>query len=195
MAAALAAAAIPLIISATQDRPGLPVFPTPELPDREAEKRAILALASDPRSAEFQLASNQALDQVNRALAQRGLGSSSLAISNIRGTQAQLAQDFLNEELKRRINAFRAVSGADLGEAQLAMQAATGQFGADRARILDEQLQQQQLIQGIGGLAAAGATAIERQRAADRLERERQIQRATLGQSVGRGSLNEQVAI
>lgn len=161
MAAALAAAAIPLVISLFQKRPKTPGFEGSSLPNREAEKDELLRLASDPSSDVFRLASGTALDNVNRALAQRGLSNSSLGLQTIQSSQAGLAQDFLQQELDRRAKALQTVSGVDFQGGQIESANQQNRFNAANTAFQDQLTQQQQLISGVGGFARSAAGSIE----------------------------------
>lgn len=128
-----------------------------QLPDRSKYQAALLDTAFNPQSDVYQMASNRAMDLVNRDLANKGLGHSSFGNQAVSSAQADLAAKFLENEMQRRIQAYNAVTGYDIAKANQQQGVAGQQWNENLANYNLNAQKEDALYQGVGNLAGIGA--------------------------------------
>jgi hypothetical protein len=159
-AAALAPVAMQLMMPKPK-MPGAPDFSGAmnmvNAPELQRYRAMMLNNAFNPQANLNRIASEQAMAQINRAAAARGLGNSGMAMGAISQAQADIANKFLMSESERQRMAFAAASGQLSNAGQIASQQA--QAGYQHAiDAYNAKVQGQQAL--VGGLSGALGTGI-----------------------------------
>lgn len=153
----LAAAALPYVIGSFQDKPKAPTYRAPSLPDRSQYYNQLLDMAYNPNNRMYTLASDQVANNVNRALARQGLAGSSPGGQLAALSQANLANSFIDNQLRRAQDAFQTVSNYDLGRGNIEAGIAAQIYNNQRDQYNSQLASQAAVRQGIGNLAMLGA--------------------------------------
>lgn len=115
---AVAAAAAPYVIAALQKKPHRPGAPAPiPLQNRDPQIDQMMDTAFNPNSQTYNLASQHAMENVNRALGRQGMGGSSVGAQLHQGTQSKLAQAWLQEQAQRQQSAMQIAQEYDRNQA------------------------------------------------------------------------------
>lgn len=128
-------------------------------PEMAAYRRALMGSAFNPQTDIYNIASDRAYAQGNRAAASRGLGNSGAGLGYVGQMQNDLANQFTKDEFARRLQAYQAVSGAQNQQANMAMSMANSQYGADQNVYNNNVASTGAFLGGLGSLANAGVSA------------------------------------
>lgn len=148
-----AAALAPVIAGAVTPRPKTPTHPGRQDLGRRDDIADLIALSRDPQSDVWQRAQEQAMANIDRGLARRGLTTSSMGMQQHRTAGAEIANKFLENELARRQRALQTAMAYDQAEMGLGDRA----YKADMMRYKDEMDAASGLIKGIGAAAGVGS--------------------------------------
>ena len=172
---ALAAAAIPYVVSALQDKPDRPDAPARrQLPDRSKYSNDMLDSAFNPNNEQWTLASRQAQDNVNRALGRQGMAGSSVGGQLHANTQSKIAQAWLADASARKAAAFNAVSAHDLGIGNYGARQDEQQFGYEMAAYEAMMKKNQAQVDNAGKMAQTGLSLYNDYNTQQRSEQQRQ---------------------
>lgn len=162
---AVAAAAVPYVMSAMQGKPKRPGAPTrTAMPDRSGQVNQMLDMAFNPNSQSYQLASDASADQVNRILARSGHAGSSGGAQLMANTQANLAQAWIDGQAQRQSQALSAAANYDRGVAQVAQGNNDAAYSYDRAMYEDQMKRNANQVQGVSNMIGAGVGAYNQDR-------------------------------
>lgn len=153
----VAAAAAPYVMAALQDKPNRPGAPAPaQLTNRDGHANDMLDMAFNPNNETWMLASEQTADHVNRLLGRTGMAGSSVGAQIQMGTQAKLAQAWLENQASRQANAFNAVVNYDKAKAGIASDNANAQYNYAMDAYKDHLQRNANQVQGVSNLINAG---------------------------------------
>ena len=128
-------------------------------PEMAAYRRALMGSAFNPQTDIYNIASDRAYAQANRAAASRGLGNSGAGLGYVGQMQNDLANQFTKDEFQRRLQAYQTVSGQQNQQAQMAMQMANSQYGAGQDNYNNNVASTGAFLGGLGQLANMGVSA------------------------------------
>jgi hypothetical protein len=162
---AVAAAAVPYVMSALQDKPKKPGAPARTgMPDRSGQVNQMLDSAFNPNNQSYQLASAATADQVNRLLARSGHAGSSGGAQLMGNTQAQLAQAWIENQAQRQSQALGAAANYDRGVAQVSQGNNDAAYQYDRMMYEDQLKRNANQVQGVSNMIGAGVGAYNQDR-------------------------------
>jgi hypothetical protein len=149
-------AMMPAIMQAMQNKPQQPgAAGYNQIPNGDMYMNKIMDTGFNPNSAIYKMASDQAMAQVNHQLMKQGILNSSAGNQAISGTQSDLANKFLQEELNRQIQAFQMANGYNDSQNKVVDMRNQDAW----ARYMAERQGQQQQMQMFGQMAQAGMSA------------------------------------
>jgi len=166
----IAAITLPYVLSAMQDKPDRPEYRPPsggQLPDRSGYLDEILQEGFSPQTELYEQATDVISDKIARQMGRRGLGSSSFASSAQSAALSDLANKYLENELKRKMDAVNTVTGYDMNKQRLAQNAYDAAYQAQMGDYKDQMDRQAAVTQGVAGMAQAGLGLYQRQQMAN----------------------------
>jgi hypothetical protein len=162
----LGLAMAPMVLDQLMPRPEYPGGPSmamPVMPDRTKYLNSVLETGFNPDSDLYRLAADEVGNQVRSQLARMGMGGSSYGLQAMGGAQMDLARKFAAEQFEKRLKALSMANGMDQFVAEM-------QMGVNRGNAMDamnrfnyENERRNQMIGGVGNLAAAGSQYITQQ--------------------------------
>lgn len=162
---AVAAAALPYVVSAMQGKPKRPQAPAQaRLTNRDAQMNQIMDTAFNPNSNQYSLASEMAAEQVNRVLARSGMGGSSAGAQMQSNTQAQMAQAWLENQAQRQQAAMQTVTAYDQNQQGVNQQGNNAAYNYAMDGYKDAQQRNANQVQGISNMVNAGVGAYNQNR-------------------------------
>lgn len=165
---AVAAAAVPYVMSAFQDKQKMPGAPAPvQTPDRTGLINQIQDTAFNPQNAIWASASKQAEDSVARTLGRRGALNTSLGMQLQSNTQAEIAKKWLEGQAERENAALNAIVGYDRMKAGLDRDNSSAAYDYSMAKYKDATTRQANQIAGMSGMINAGVNAYNQDRMMD----------------------------
>lgn len=168
---AVAAAAVPYIASALQDKPKAPEAPAPvKMTNRDSYVSDMLDTAYNQDSKTWELAADKSADNVARALGRRGLGGSSIGGQILIDNQAALAQAWLEQAAQRKRAALDSAVGYDRGQAGFANDQANQQYGYAMDAYGRKVKSNADQIAGLSGMIQAGMGAYNTDRMISAME-------------------------
>lgn len=114
----IALMAAPTVLSMF-DRPSAPSIPQISLPNREPWARELLTNAYRTDTTMMDLARKRLMADINDQLAARGLGGTSMGMSMQSNGLANLMNQWMENQVQRQSQAYGAVTGADMGNANV----------------------------------------------------------------------------
>lgn len=168
---AVAAAAVPYVVSAMQKKPKMPGAPAPvQMTDRSGLVNQIQDTAFNPNNEVWMSASKNTMDQVNRALGRRGMLGSSIGMQMQSNTQAELAKAWLADQLSRETQAFNAIVGYDKAQAGIQGDNNMSAYNHAMNAYKDAQARNAAQVQGISNMVNAGVSAYNQGQMMDRYD-------------------------
>lgn len=163
---ALLAGAVPLAYGALTPKPSTPspidfsgIYSRMNSPEMMNYKNQMLQSAFNPNSMLYNIASQRALAGSNRALAQRGMGSSGVGLNYINQNMQDLANSYLDKQNGRMQGAYGAAISPDIQQAQLMASLASQQNQDAWNRYNNQSQGQAAMATSLGNFANAGLSA------------------------------------